>query len=282
MKISETTSASLSYSKRISRPRGRQINPFSGYASNINIFQGNPDLDPAFTDAVDFGFLKKWDKITLSTSAYVNQTSNSFQFVRKESGDFAVIAGVLTPVIISTPINLATEKRLGFEFTLNYSPYKWWRLNSNFNFFKVSTRGDFAYTNFNNVTVSQNFDNDATSWFTRLTSKITLPYKIDWQTNITYNGPQNNAQGRSFGIYGANIGFSKDVFKDKATIAINVQDVFNSRKRIFSTDLPRVDSYTEFQRQVRQINFSITYRFNKKKNEKERPQRQSDGEDFQG
>ena len=280
--ISETTSASLSYSKRISRPRGRQINPFSGYASNINIFQGNPDLDPAFTDAVDFGFLKKWDKITLSTSAYVNQTTNSFQFVRKESGDFAVIAGVLTPVIISTPINLATEKRLGFEFTLNYSPYKWWRLNSNFNFFKVSTRGDFAYTNFNNVTVSQNFDNDATSWFTRLTSKITLPYKIDWQTNITYNGPQNNAQGRSFGIYGANIGFSKDIFKDKATIAINVQDVFNSRKRIFSTDLPRVDSYTEFQRQVRQINFSITYRFNKKKNEKERPQRQSDGEDFQG
>jgi outer membrane receptor protein involved in Fe transport len=280
--VSETTSMSLSYSRRVTRPRGRLINPFSGYSSNINIFQGNPDLDPAFTDAIDFGFLKKWDKITLSTSAYINETSDSFQFVRKESGTFAVIAGVLTPVIISTPINLATERRYGFEFTLNYSPFKWWRLNSNFNFFKVNTRGDFAYTNFNNVTVTQNFDNDATSWFTRLTSKITLPLKIDWQTNITYNGPQNNAQGKSFGVYGANIGFSKDILKDKATIAINVQDVFNSRKRIFSTELPRVDSYTEFQRAVRQINFSITYRFNKKKGEKERPQRQSEGEDFQG
>jgi hypothetical protein len=39
-----------------------------------------------------------------------------------------------TPVIISSPINLATEYRLGFEFTLNYSPFKWWKLNSNFNF----------------------------------------------------------------------------------------------------------------------------------------------------
>jgi len=280
--VSETTSISLSYSRRVTRPRGRLINPFSGYSSNINIFQGNPDLDPAFTDAIDFGFLKKWDKITLSTSAYINQTSDSFQFVRKESGTFAVIAGVLTPVIISTPINLATERRYGFEFTLNYSPFKWWRLNSNFNFFKVNTRGDFAYTNFNNVTVTQNFDNDATSWFTRLTSKITLPLKIDWQTNVSYNGPQTNAQGKSFGVYGANIGFSKDFLKDKATLAINVQDVFNSRKRIFSTELPRVDSYTEFQRAVRQINFSITYRFNKKKGEKERPLRQSEGEDFQG
>jgi outer membrane receptor for ferrienterochelin and colicins len=281
--FSESTSFSLSYSKRVSRPRGRLINPFSGYASNINIFQGNPDLDPAFTNAIDFGFLKKWEKVTLSTSAYVNQTEDSFQFVRKESGTFALIAGVLTPVIITTPINLATERRFGFEFTINYSPYKWWKLNSNFNFFKVSTRGNFVYTDFNNLTVTQNFDNDASAWFTRLTSKITLPLKIDWQTNITYNGPQNNAQGRVFGVYAANIGFSKDIFKEKATIAVNVQDVFNSRKRIFSTELPRVDSYTEFQRAVRQINFSVTYRFNKKKGEKERPVRQSDGgEDFQG
>ncbi len=51
------------------------------------------------------------------------------------------------PVIQSSPINLATEYRTGFEFTLNYSPYKWWKLNSNFNFFRVETQGDFTYTN---------------------------------------------------------------------------------------------------------------------------------------
>ena len=279
--ISAESSVSLSYSKRISRPRGRQINPFSSYASNINIFRGNPNLKPAFTDAIDFGYLKRWEKLTFNTSMYVNKTSDSFQFIRRESGDF--VNG--TPVILSTPINLATEYRYGFEFTLNYSPYKWWKLNSNFNFYKVQTQGDFSYTNTQNVTVTQNFDNSASSWFTRLTSKITLPYKVDWQTNVTYNSPEANAQGRTLGMVGANLGFSKDVFKDKATIALNVQDVFNSRKRMYDTNIPNLlNSYTEMQWRMRQITLSFTYRFNKKKEERAKPQRGGgeNGDDFQG
>ncbi len=302
--VSDQSSVSLSYSRRISRPRGRQINPFSNYSSNINIFQGNPDLDPAFTDALDLGYLKRWDKLTLSTSMYLNKTTDSFQFIRKESGDFVpVISGgkdivnndgsvtivdgedYQVPVILTTPINLATEYRFGFEFTLNYSPYKWWKLNSNFNFFRNQTDGDYSYVDFQGVTRTQNFDNTAYSWFTRLTSKVSLPYKVDWQTNLTYNGPQNNAQGRSLGNFSANLGFSKDLFKDKATLALNVQDVFNSRKRINETNLPSLNSYSEMQWRVRQVNLSFTYRFNKKKNEKERQSKREqgdDGGDFQG
>jgi outer membrane receptor protein involved in Fe transport len=301
--ISDQSSVSLSYSRRISRPRGRQINPFSNYSSNINIFQGNPDLNAAFTDALDLGFLKRWDKLTFSTSMYLNKTTDSFQFIKKESGDFVpVIAGgkdivnndgtitvvdgkdYLIPVILSTPINLATEYRFGFEFTLNYSPYKWWKLNSNFNLYRNQTDGDYTYVDFQGNSITQDFDNTAYSWFTRLTSKVSLPYKIDWQTNMTYNGPQNNAQGRTLGSFSANLGFSKDLFKEKATIALNVQDVFNSRKRISDTNLALLNSHSEMQWRVRQVNLSFTYRFNKKKNEKERqPKQQSDdGGDFPG
>jgi hypothetical protein len=190
------------------------------------------------------------------------------------------------PVIITSPVNLATQYRVGFEFTLNYSPYKWWKLNSNFNFFYNETDGDFSYTDLNNNLVVQNFDFSATSWFTRLTSKITLPYKIDWQTNATYNGAQKQAQGRSLGVFAMNLGFSKDILKDKGTVSLNVSDVFNSRKRINETYLPGdVESYGEFQWRVRQINFSFTYRFNVQKNEKERKPRggqQDDGGDFPG
>jgi outer membrane receptor for ferrienterochelin and colicins len=273
--LSEKSSVSLSYSKRISRPRGRQINPFSNYSSNINIFKGNPDLNPALTDAFDLGYLKRWNKLTLSTSAYFNKTSDSFQFIRRESGDFVTsfINGieVNTPVILSTPINLATEYRYGFEFTLNYTPFKWWKLNSNFNFFQSDTRGDYSYVNSQNEVITQNFDNSANSWFTRLTSKVTLPYKIDWQTNFTYNGPQTSAQGKSLGVASANLGFSKDLFKDKATLALNVQDVFNSRKRIFDTYLPGVlNSHSEMQWRKRQITLSFTYRFNKQKTDREK------------
>ena len=280
--ISDNSTGSISYSRRIQRPEGRILNPFSNLSSNINIFVGNPDLNPAFTDALDFGFLKRWEKLTFSTSLYTNKTTNTFQFARRESGDF--ING--TPIIISSPINLATEYRTGFEFTLNYSPYKWWKLNSNFNFFDIQTQGNYVYTNFKGVVITQNFDNKATSWFTRLTSKVNLPGKIDWQTNATYTGPQNNAQGRVLGNFSANLALSKDILKDKGTLAFNISDVFNSRKRMAENYLPGVvNSYSEMQWRVRQFSLSLTYRFNKPKNEREKqPKRnQNEGEgDFQG
>ena len=282
--LSDKSSASISYSRRIQRPRGRMLNPFSNLSSNINIFIGNPDLDPAFTDAIDFGFIKRWDKLTLSTSLYANKTTDVFQMARRESGDF--VNG--TPIIITSPINVATEYRTGFEFTLNYSPYKWWKLNGNFNFFQTKTQGDFVYTNFNDVEITQNFDNTATSWFTRVTSKITLPYKIDWQTNATYNAPQTNAQGKVLGNFSANLAFSKDVLKDKGTVAFNISDVFNSRKRIMETYLPGVlNSHAEMQWRERQFTLSFTYRFNKQKVEREKQPKRNMNEgggdmEFQG
>ena len=265
--ISKETSFSLSYSKRIQRPRGRLLNPFNNFSSNVNIFVGNPDLNPAFTDAIDFGYIKRWNNLTFNTSLYANKTNDVFQYVRKESGDFE--NGV--PIIIITPINLSTEYRAGFEFTLNYSPYKWWKLNGSFNYFYVETDGDYNFVNSNNVTTNQNFDFKTTSWFTRLTSKVTLPKKIDWQTNMTYNGEQKNAQGSSLAVFGMNIAFSKDVLNDNGTINFNISDVFNSRKRIMESYIPGVvDSNGEMQWRVRQINLSFTYRFNVKKNEKEK------------
>ena len=279
--ISDKSSASVSYSRRIQRARGRMLNPFSSLSSNINIFMGNPDLNPAFSDAIDFGYIKRWDKLTFNTSLYVNKTTDVFQFARRESGDF--ING--TPIIISSPINLATEYRAGFEFTLNYSPYKWWKLNGNFNLYRNETQGDFSYINFNNVEVFQNFDNTTTSWYSRITSKVTLPYKIDWQTNLSYNAPSTSAQGKSLGVFGANLAFSKDVLKDKGTVSFNISDVFNSRKRISENYLAGVVlSNSEMQWRERQFSLSFTYRFNKPKNERERPkQNQNDMEgDFQG
>lgn len=266
--LTEQSMASISYSKRIQRPRGRQINPFNNLSSNTNIFVGNPKLNPAFTDAIDFGYLNKFGKVTFNTSLYLNKTTDSFQFVRSETGTF--VNGV--PVLKMSPINLATEYRIGFEFTLNYSPVKWWKLNSNFNFFNVETKGNYSYVNFTGTTIYQNFDNKANSWSSRLTSKITLPNKIDWQTNVTYNGAQNNAQGKVGGVFGMNLAFSKDVLKEKATVSFNVSDVFNSRKRIMDTNLAGiVDSHAEMQWRVRQFTVSFTYRFNKVKNEKEKP-----------
>ena len=83
-----------------------------------------------------------------------------------------------------------------------------------------------------------------------------------------------------------NLGFGKDVMKDKATFAFNINDVFNSRKRKMETLTEDFQSYGEMQFRQRQFTLSFTYRFNKPKNEKEREPKRApengDGEDFQG
>ncbi len=284
--INDKSSASISYSRRIQRPRGRQLNPFNNLSSNVNIMVGNPDLNPAYTDAVDLGYMKRWNKLTFNTSLYGNKTTSVFQQVRIQTGTLPDGTAVIT----TKPINLSTEYRSGFEFTFNYTPYKWWRLNSNFNLFYVKTQGNYAYTDPSNNPIVQNFDFETTSWFTRLTSKITLPYKIDWQTNMTYNGEQKNRQGKTAGNFSMNMALSKDILKDKGTIALNVNDVFNSRKRIQDTFLDQtVDSHSEMQWRVRSVNLSFTYRFNVQKSDREKEKRRQNNQqqddnngDYQG
>lgn len=275
--FSETENVTASYSRRVRRPRGRMLNPVSNYSSSINFFMGNPDLDPSFTNAIDLGYMKRMGRLTLNTSLYFNHTTDATQFVRRVDG----VNEEGIPITISGPINLATEYRYGLELNANYSPLRWWRINANANLFQVSTRGDYSYVDFEGTTQYQNFDNDAFTWNGRINSTITLPAKINWQTNFMYSGGQKTAQGKILGVGSLNTALSKDVLKDKGTIALNVQDVFNSRKRIMETNIAQVNSYAEMQWRERTINLSFTYRFNQTKTDRQKDQkRQSSSEDM--
>ena len=79
------------------------------------------------------------------------------------------------------------------------------------------------------------------------------------------------AQGKNLGQFGMNTALSKDVLKDKATIAFNISDVFNSRIMKSYTYLENQTSYGEMQFRKRQFNLSFTYRFNKAKSDREKP-----------
>ena len=71
--------------------------------------------------------------------------------------------------------------------------------------------------------------------------------------------------------------FSKDLFKEKASIAFNVNDLFNSRKRIQETTTPTFNAESEFQWRERSFNLSFTYRFNQKKKREEHRSYGDDG-----
>ncbi len=284
--FSEKEQLTLSYSRRLRRPRSRYINPFPSRSSNTNLFQGNPDLDPTYTNSFDFGYLKRWDKVSFTTSAYFNRSTGVFEFITQERGDFVEIENpddinnpILVPVQVRTPINLATDKRYGMELTTTYTPLRSWRLTWNVNLFKQIGEGDYTYINFLNETVTQNFDSNNLAWFTRLSAKIPLPYKVDFQSNVLYRGPRSNAQVDYKGILYSSVGFSKDILKEKGSLSLNVSDLFNSRKRVSETTTDNVFTYSEFQRRERQITLSFRYLFNQKQNQQQKERGNNGGND---
>ena len=267
--FSDKESLTLGYARRLRRPRGFFLNPFPSRNSVTNFFQGNPDLNPCYSGQIDLGYLKRFGKFTFNSSAYYSHATDGFNFISFDTGDTANVNGEELPIIKRTPINLATEDRYGFEFTLTYNPSRKWRINGNFNFFQNEIKG----TTPNGLSL----DNTNNSWFARINNKYTLPGNIDWQTNLNYNGPSADAQNTRKGIFSTTMAFSKDLFNENASIAFNVNDLFNSRKRIQTTTTPTFNAESEFQWRERSFNLAFTYRFNQKKKVEKRGDYGDDG-----
>jgi len=274
--FNETDNLTLGYARRLQRPRHWFLNPFETRSSSTNVFKGNPDLNPAYTSSFDLGYTTRVSKITLNSSLYYQFSTDLIRPVsRVETRDNG-------NVFVRQFLNLNDENRYGFELTTNYNPVKWARLSATFNYFKFNTDAfDYTYSYINSdtgntVTETKTLPEvNSSSWFARFDSRITLPAKIDWQTRIMYRGPQDDAQGSREGIFVTNLAFSKDIFKEKASVVLNVSDLFNERKRKGYTNTDDVRSYQEFQWRERQITLSFTYRFNQKK-KRERPERNGD------
>lgn len=263
--LSEDENLTLGYSRRLRRPRSFFLNPFPSRSSLTNVFQGNPDLDPSFSTKFDLGYFNRFKKITLSSSLYYQHTTDTFNFINVDSGETVIVDGQELPVILRGPVNLAKNDSYGFEFNLNYNPTKKWRINTDFNFFRSITDGDFNGTS---------FDSNEINWSARLNNKYTLPGKIDWQTNMNYRGPREDSQTKRKGNYALDMAFSKDLFKEKASLVFNVSDMLESRRFRSDVETETFTSTSDIQfRGGRSFTLSFTYRFNQKK----KPERNRNG-----
>nr|WP_257984621.1 TonB-dependent receptor [Psychroflexus sp. MES1-P1E] len=269
--LGEDENVTLGYNRRINRPRSWFLNPFPSQSSRINVFQGNPDLDPSFANAFDLGYLKRWENLTLTSSIYFQRETDAFERVERDTGRLTEEDGI--PIIENIPINLATEQRYGAEVGVLYNPTKWLRTNLSFNYFRFESEGEF-----------EGIEYGATneSYFGRFSSNVVLPGKIQWQTNAFYRGPRVNAQTETDPIASIDLALSKDFLKDdNLTISLNVRDLFNSRKRNQFTITENFTSNSSFQWRVRQVTATLVYRFNQQKREQNRRSNTDDG-DFGG
>jgi ferric enterobactin receptor len=237
----------LSYSRRVRRPFYNDLTPYYTFSDSRNFASGNPDLNPEFSDVVEVGHIKTFDKGTFSSAVYYRNTQGKIQSIRTVDNE-----GNST----TKPMNLSSETSFGAEFISNYSPFNWWKLDFNVNFF---------YSDIDGSNIIKDYTATTTSWYARQTSRFTLANHFDLQLRLNYEAPRNTVQGRQLSLFYTDFSASKDVFKGKGTIFFNVLDVFNSR---WSRSINRGDNFYsrgEFLGRKRQVNLTFSYRIRQAK-----------------
>ena len=272
--FSEEENITLGFSKRIRRPRSWSLNPFPSRSSVTFFRQGNPDLDPSYSSTFDFGYLKRWKKLTLNGSTYYQKATQVIIRITEATGEVVRVSEdpiIEIPSLRATSINLAENNRLGTEFTLTFTPSRKFRLSGNFNFFNSETIG--TYNN-------QVFDAEIVSWFARINSNVTLPKGWTAQLRGFYRGPNATAQSKSKGFFVLSGAINKDVLNKKGTLSFNASDLLNSRFYRNTTTTELFTNYSEFQWRRPSYVMTFTYKINERKNQRrKRGQNYGDGGD---
>ncbi len=271
LELDENETLTFGYNRRIRRPWSRFINPFPSKTSPLNIFRGNPDLNPTYSNNIDFGYLKRFESsFTINTSAYFQRSTDTYNFINQENGETVQLNGEEIPVVERFPINLSSNERFGFELNLSYRKGRKWNINSNFNLYTNKVVGSYE---------DLVFDNESLSWSFRLNNKLTLPGKIEWQTRMNYRGPEETAITKRDGNFSVDLAFSKELFNDNASLTFNVRDLLDQGGWKTETFNQTFYNDSEYRWRQRSYTLNFTYRFNQKKNQNRRQMRSGGYED---
>jgi len=257
----------FSYSRRVQRARGWQVNPFLNVSDDLNYRQGNPNLKPEDVHSLEMSFAKTFGKVNLISSAYFNHASEVIQpFVYKiEDGR-----------TYSRWENMTSRNLSGFEFISKINATKDFDFTFNLNLihiqynanpdYDIKERNDFAY----NANLTANY---------RFTPTFSA------QVRGEYNSSRVMAQGQMNTMKGMDLALKKDVFKKKASIMLNVRDVFNSRKMNGVTETSQLISNFEHRWMKRMVTLSLSYRFgsqdlNKSKKKESNTNEMGGGEEY--
>ena len=255
----------VNYTRRISRPRGWQLNPFLNMTDSLNISFGNPYLTPEFSNSFELNYIKNWEKHTLSLSTYYRNTDDVIQRIRYREGD----------VMKSTSANITQSSSVGAEIVAKNKLLKFLDVTTTLNFYYNELEGFSYQPKGADVPVTGERD-DNFSWTGKLIANVMLPYAISFQATGNYNSRQIIAQGHRESSYRIDLGARKSFFNRKVNFSVSVQDILNSRSwhNVTSGNGFRQDS--DSWRKGRMARFTLSYNFGNMKASKQKPQRSSE------
>ncbi len=256
--INKVNAVKVSYTRRVNRPSGMDLNPFINREDEQNLSQGNPWLEPEFTDSYEIAHFLNLSSTSLNSTFFYRNRTNLI------SRETKLIEN--TDTTLTYPKNLTAGSTLGFEFILNQKLTKWWKMNGSYSYFKAKINDD---------TINESAS-ESKSWTAKLTSSFSIGKNFEVQINGNYRSPVitgiggsgghrgggGGSQGKSKEMYSVDLGLRYMVFNKKGTLTLRVSDIFNTRQ--FETDSWGTN-FTSYQKNIHEsriVFIGFSYRIN--------------------
>lgn len=211
--LSEQWSANLGYTSRIRRPGFWMINPFGNGVSNPNEIQlGNADIDPSFTDAVEFKVLFKTEQLTINP--FVSWTVVEGFYDQYATQDSSGLVRLL-------PINLDRERQLATGITATYAPTAKWQFTGEAFLARFRQRGAFAGVDFGNAFTTSSL---------QVSVRGELFAGLQAQATYDYWGGQRYAQFYNDPVSAIRAGLSRQFLDDRLQVSLNVRNLFELQR----------------------------------------------------
>jgi outer membrane receptor protein involved in Fe transport len=235
----------LSYSRRIQRPTYNQLNPFQSFIDLTSYNSGNPYLRPEFINSFEL------------SSSLMQRISLTLSYSRYKDPIVWIIKPMSTPsgaVSVETSDNLESSDYFGLNLSAQQSIAKWWNTVTNFNSYKFNNNGYIGNTNASDGNIAFNLNTN---------HSFTLPEKWSAELSFFYNSSQQVAYAYSRSTWSLNAGIQKILMDGKATVRMNVTDLFRKQFPRVTSHFINYEQYFTAFRDTRAVNLSIVYRFGK-------------------
>lgn len=206
-KASSSHNFSINYGRRINRPGFALLNPFRSYINSNSYSEGNPFLQPSFSDNFD---LTHSYKGLIRTELFINRTANGFGPV------FTSNSNDNTLVITRENYYKGLDYGLGVTLTNDITP--WWQ-SQNLVYLLGSRTSFINGINANPSDKAQLY----------LSSNNTLSIGKSTKVQVDYRYHTAYTRGLySFGnLSSLNLGLRQGMWKEKVSVSLLANDVFN-------------------------------------------------------
>ncbi len=238
---------SLTYGKRINRPSFRDLNPFRIYANTNTFSEGNPFLQPSFTDSFEFNHTYK---NILTTNAFFNSITDGYGTIFSANEETEVQA-VLRE-------NYFKNYTGGIGELISLTIFPWWKSQNqvylivNKNIFDRD-KIDAIERNGFQISLSTN-------------NTFSLGKNTKLEANFWYNSPNKSRIFDIAEIYSLNIALKQSIFKNKLQLSLAVNDIFDkaSYSRLASV-VNGIETVYAQNYSTRFARFSVSYNFGNSK-----------------